>query len=65
MLGKIGKGKEKKSCHLTIFDEVLAGDLPPEEKNLHRLGNEAQTVMGAGLVTTAWALAHATFYILN
>jgi cytochrome P450 len=44
---------------------VLDSDLPPEQKLPERLGDEAQTVIGAGLVTTAWALAHATFYILN
>lgn len=65
MLSKIGNGNEKKSSHQTIFDEVLASDLPEQEKDLDRLGDEAQTVMGAGLVTTAWSLAHATFYILN
>lgn len=53
MLRKIGKGNEQKSSHFTIFDEVLASDLPPEKKSLNRLGDEAQTVISAGLVTTA------------
>jgi cytochrome P450 len=51
--------------HRTIFEDVLDSDLPAEQKLPARLGDEAQTVIGAGLVTTAWALAHATFYILN
>ena len=44
---------------------MLESDLPPEEKGLQRLGHEAQTVIGAGLTTTAWTLTNATFYILN
>jgi cytochrome P450 len=44
---------------------VLESDLPPEEKGLQRLGDEAQTIVGAGLETTAWALTHAMFHIIN
>jgi cytochrome P450 len=32
---------------------------------MRRLGDEAQTVIGAGLTTTAWALSNAMFYIVD
>jgi cytochrome P450 len=50
--------------YLTIFHELLESDLPPSEKGVQRLGDEAQTILGAGLETTAWALTVATFHIL-
>lgn len=48
----------------TIFHEILQSDLPPNEKSLRRLGDEAQTILGAGVATTAWALSNACYYIL-
>lgn len=39
--------------------------MPEPEKSTTRLTEEAQTVVGAGIETTAWALANATFYILS
>jgi cytochrome P450 len=64
-LANIANGNSKNSGRQTVFHEVLESDLPPEEKGLQRLGDEAQLVIGAGLETTAWALTNATFYILN
>jgi cytochrome P450 len=64
-IANIANDKDKSAEHRTIFHEMLESDLPPEEKGLQRLGHEAQTVIGAGLTTTAWAFSHATFYILN
>jgi cytochrome P450 len=55
----------KEKPYPTIFKELLESDLPPEEKSVKRIGEEAQTILGAGLETTAWALTVATFYILN
>jgi cytochrome P450 len=51
--------------HPTIFHELLQSDLPPQEKEVQRLGDEAQTILGAGLQATAWALTVAAFHILN
>jgi hypothetical protein len=59
MIGKISKGEKSNASHRTIFEEVLESDLPPEQKMPERLGHEAQTVIGAGLVTTAWELNRA------
>lgn len=42
--------------HPTIFHELLQSDLPPQEKEVQRLRDEAQTILGAGLETAAWAL---------
>jgi cytochrome P450 len=64
-ISHIANDREKHPEHRTIFHEVLESDLPPEEKGVERLGHEAQTVVGAGLTTTAWTFSHATFYILN
>jgi len=51
--------------HPTIFHTVLESSLPPEEKQLSRLWQEGQTVIGAGTETTAWALSVTTFHILS
>lgn len=53
-----------KTEHPTIFYEVLQSSLPPEEKSLQRMGDEAQTIIGAGLETTAWALSIASYHII-
>ena len=55
---------EKQSRQPTIFNEILQSDLPLAEKSLHRLRDEAQTVIGAGVTTTVWALCNACYYIL-
>jgi cytochrome P450 len=44
---------------------MLNSSLPPEELSLERLGNEAQTIVGAGLETTAYSLSIASFHIIN
>lgn len=54
----------KTAIHPTIFHEVLLNDdLPAEEKTDARLGDEAQLIVAAGLVTTSWALTIASFYL--
>lgn len=65
-IAKIINGEDDshtKSQHPTIFHELLESNLPPQEKYLNRLGDEAQMIIGAGLETTAWALT-TTFYHL-
>lgn len=54
-----------KPDHLTIFHEMITSDLPAPEKEISRMRDEAQTVLGAGLLTTGWALSQLTFYVLN
>lgn len=50
----------------TIFDACLtASQLPPEEKKVDRLTQEAFTFVAAGGETTARMIAYAVFYILQ
>ena len=53
----------KIASHPTILHELLNSELPPEEKSDSRLGDEAQLVVAAGLVTTSWALTVGSFHI--
>lgn len=41
------------------------GKLPPDEKTLDRLGDEAATTVAAGTLTTAWTLSIAMYYLLT
>ena len=56
-------GAEKSSN--TIFHELLDSNLPQEEKTLHRLADEGEILIGAGSETTAKALTHITYYLLQ
>lgn len=40
-------------------------DLPAAEKSSRRLLDESQLLLGAGLLTTAWALSVGSFHIIN
>lgn len=45
-----GEGEHKDVAHRTIFHDLLSNDsLPPEEKSVRRLTEEAQTIVGAGM----------------
>ncbi|KAF4613404.1 hypothetical protein G7Y89_g15483 [Cudoniella acicularis] len=48
-----------------IFQALLDSDLPPQEKTLNRLSQEAQSIVGAGADTTANALTITTFHLLS
>lgn len=50
----------------TIFYEVLSNEeVRPQEKDTDYLQDEAQTIIGAGTVTTGHILACLTFYVSN
>ncbi|KAI8262666.1 Cytochrome P450 monooxygenase [Colletotrichum sp. SAR11_239] len=51
--------------HATVFHEMLASSLPIEELEHKRMQHEAESLIGAGLETTAWTLALGSFYILH
>ncbi|OCK93440.1 cytochrome P450 [Cenococcum geophilum 1.58] len=51
--------------YYTVFDELLKGSLPDEEKRTQRLFQEALLVVNAGSETTAWSLSVATYYLLS
>lgn len=55
----------KKTPYPTTFHEVLHSDLPPEDKANRRMADEAQTVVGAGIETVAWAMSIGVFHIVN
>ncbi|KAH8702676.1 cytochrome P450 [Phaeosphaeriaceae sp. PMI808] len=51
--------------HPTIFHEVLSSKLPPEEKTIERLADDAQMVVMAGTLTTAATLEIIFFWLLS
>ena len=55
----------KNATHPTIFHQLLNNEVPAEEKSLGRLNDEAITVIGAGMVTTANVLAVASYHVLE
>jgi cytochrome P450 len=56
---------DEKNATRTIFHSILQSDLPAYAKTTTRLEHEAQTVIGGGIVTTAWALTQSAFYIIS
>jgi cytochrome P450 len=59
------KTPDAKSSNDTIFHAVLRSDLPDYAKTVTRLEHEAQTVIGGGIVTTAWAGTQAVYHIVS
>ncbi|KAI7715746.1 hypothetical protein KC353_g5858, partial [Hortaea werneckii] len=59
------KSPEQQNPKRTMFHALLGSELPEYAKTTVRLEHEAQTVIGGGIVTTAWALTQSVFYILN
>ncbi|KAF2275384.1 cytochrome P450 monooxygenase [Westerdykella ornata] len=55
------RGKE----HPTIFHAALDSKLPPEEKTIDRLADDAQMMVMAGTLTTAATLELITFWLLS
>ena len=51
--------------HPSIFHELLDSDLPPQEKTSERLLQEAQAIIGGGIMTTSWALTVAAVHIVD
>lgn len=49
----------------SIFETLLDSDLPPFDKSVLRLVDDAQTLLGAGSITASLTLALATYYILS
>lgn len=52
---KEGKVPKSGNASITIFHEVLNGNLPEREKSVARLWQEGQIIMGAGTETPAWS----------
>ncbi|KAF2995527.1 hypothetical protein E8E13_002120 [Curvularia kusanoi] len=49
----------------TIFDDLIAGNLAPQEKTPERLSDESQIIIGAALDTTAYTLTVTLFHLLS
>lgn len=54
----------KQAAHPTVFHELLNSDLPESQKTDARLGDEAQLIIAAGLITTSRALEVASYHII-
>jgi cytochrome P450 len=54
----------KAAAHATIFHEMLNSDQPESEKTDARLGDEAQLIVAAGLVTTSRALTVGSYHLI-
>jgi cytochrome P450 len=52
------------SDHPTIYHVLLTSNLGPEEKTLSRLVAEGQSVVGAGIITTAHSLKVTSYHII-
>ncbi|KAI1386875.1 cytochrome P450 [Hypoxylon trugodes] len=48
----------------TVFGELLYSDLPPKEKSVRRLADEAAAVLGGGTETASWTLSVLTYHLL-
>ncbi|KAL1650733.1 hypothetical protein SLS58_000851 [Diplodia intermedia] len=61
-----GRSAESKTStkQPTIFHELLRSNLPDSEKQLQRLIDEGQTIVGAGSVTTAHYLSVTSYHII-
>lgn len=56
-------GKDGADNHETIFQALLNNDLPPEQKAIQRVVEEAILLVGAGQLTTADTLACIFYYL--
>lgn len=57
-------GTSSKDKEQNIFRELINGDLPAEEKSIHRLVDEGQTMIAAGQETSSFFLQQASYFIL-
>jgi cytochrome P450 len=61
----VSSGNKAHLEHRTIFREILDSKLPPHEKSLSRLAEDAAVTIAAGTLTTAWTLSVATYFLLS
>jgi len=67
-IAAIDAGKDDKDSslsHPTIFHAILDSKLPPSEKTVARLSDDAQVLMMAGTLTTAWTLEVIMFWLIR
>lgn len=62
----ISGGDQDKTSHVTIFHEILAEpSLPPSQKTETRMMAEAESLVGAGTLTSAHMLALTSYFVLS
>jgi hypothetical protein len=49
----------------TVFDQILASNLPAEEKSLNRLKQDAQMLILASTLSTSWSITVATYELVK
>jgi cytochrome P450 len=49
----------------TVFGSLLESDLPPSEKSVQRMTEEAISLFAAGTETVSWALTVVTYHLLT
>ena len=59
------KGHSEDKGIPTVLHEIYNSDLPPSDKSISRLTQEAQTLVGAGTETTGNVLSVTTYYLLS
>jgi len=55
----------KSVSHNTIFNSILDSKLPPLEKSVARLSQDAEIVVSAGTLTTSWTLEVITYWLIQ
>jgi cytochrome P450 len=61
----INGGDEDKTSHVTIFHEILSDpNLPPDQKTEARMKAEAESLVGAGTLTSAHMLSLTSYFVL-
>ena len=58
------RGEKPPNDAFTVFDSMLDADVPTHEKSISRLSQEAQTLTGAGALTTANTLDTTIYFLL-
>jgi cytochrome P450 len=58
-------GAHKDLSHPTVFHALLSSDLPPEDKGVERLTEEAHTIIAAGQETLSLILTYISFQLLS
>ena len=61
----IDSHSDTKQSELSIFHALLDSDLPPHEKTVERLADEATSLVAAGQVTTAFYLKSTAFHLIS
>ena len=65
LLDERSNGKPSSGQSKTVLNDLIDSDLPPQDKTLRRLTDEAQMMLGAGGETTAASLNRLFYHLLT